>query len=118
MDLTETKIIAERDNEHDAEVFMTGLDTGSVLLYDMRSTLGSIPPLLKCRPHDDWVTHLHSVPQLDCFISSSMDGTLKLSNIQTGANMRTLKGHEKGVRWFDFSERRKFIASCSSERRM
>lgn len=55
---------------------------------------------------------------LDSIITSSLDTTLQIMNLEKGKGFRQLQGHEKAVFSFDWSQRLKLIASCGLEREM
>jgi WD40 repeat protein len=72
--------------------------------------------------HSDWVTKVIYEARLNLMISSSLDGTVRLSDInktdwtEESAKDRVFTKHQKGVYSFDYSRKHKCIASCGVER--
>jgi WD40 repeat protein/tRNA A-37 threonylcarbamoyl transferase component Bud32 len=82
----------------------------------------SRPPLnrsLRClhtlAAHSSWVTSVAISPNGQVFASSSLDDTIKLWNLHTGAELLTLKGHAKGVNAIAISPDGKLLISGSDD---
>jgi WD40 repeat protein len=71
----------------------------------------------RVKMHSDHITHLVYEKDLGMFISSSLDGTIKLFEIDRLKKIRAVfRGHEKGSNGFTYNERAKLMASCGLER--
>jgi WD40 repeat protein len=85
--------------------------------------LKTLPPIQSInirqewKPQKDWITDILAVPSLsNSIITSSMDGSIAISNINSQAEYRLLKGHKKPIYSIDYSDRYKIIASCGRDR--
>eukprot|EP00966_Prymnesium_polylepis_P039799 923756-Prymnesium_polylepis.1 len=97
---------------------LVGDDCGNIALYDVQekgheggsSLSASSYRLTRDKRHTDWVTKVHKYPDLNFMISSSLDGTLKLGELERGRKATRTFGEtdkhaaKKGVRNL-FSER-------------
>eukprot|EP00002_Diphylleia_rotans_P021738 TRINITY_DN4239_c0_g1_i5.p1 TRINITY_DN4239_c0_g1~~TRINITY_DN4239_c0_g1_i5.p1 ORF type:complete len:926 (+),score=164.12 TRINITY_DN4239_c0_g1_i5:48-2825(+) len=69
----------------------------------------------KLKVHTDWVTKVQYLPELGMFLSCSLDGSMKVTDLE-GKIHRSLEGHPKGVNCFDWSGPLKCIASCGLDK--
>ena len=78
------------------------------------------------RLHDDHITQMRYIEELGCLLTSSLDGTLKLTQMndagrgQSKYSRRRVKyvfsGHTKAVRSFAWCRSIRMVASCGQER--
>ena len=76
--------------------------------------------------HDDHITQMYFVEELGCLLSSSLDGTLKLTQMNDAGRAQksysrrrvkyTFRGHTKAVRSFAWCRSIRMVASCGQER--
>eukprot|EP01065_Artemidia_motanka_P012481 TRINITY_DN16867_c1_g1_i1.p1 TRINITY_DN16867_c1_g1~~TRINITY_DN16867_c1_g1_i1.p1 ORF type:complete len:1557 (+),score=425.51 TRINITY_DN16867_c1_g1_i1:98-4672(+) len=80
-------------------------------------------------PHTDWVTHLQSAPALQGFISSSMDSSIQVLDVNKGKSYLRMEidadpllsngydgGRGRGVHSFDYAPERNLLCSCGISR--
>jgi len=117
-------------NEQLHEKMLVGDDCGNIALYDVQekgheggsSLSASSYRLTRDKRHTDWVTKVHKYPDLNFMISSSLDGTLKLGELERGRKATRTFGEtdkhaaKKGVYNFTWSSTVKVLASCGLER--
>lgn len=85
-------------------------------LHTERCELALFPQL-----HSDWVTQVTYRNELASLISSSMDGTVKFTDMErdpSRACKRTFTGHVSGVHSFDYCKAYKFMVSSGLEREL
>ena len=100
-----------------------GLDAGYVQLYDCSGAHGfrtadSIKPEKKWKLHDGWITKIINVPIIDSIITSSLDKTISVVNMEDTKKTRSLLGHSKGVYSIDYNERYRLVASCGHDKQV
>jgi WD40 repeat protein len=66
--------------------------------------------------HESWVTCLKKTDDSTKLISSSLDKTIKIWNLETFDLIKTLKGHEASVFEFDLISNDQKIISCSRDK--
>ena len=119
-------------NDQQAEKLIVGDDDGHVTLYDCTPSEGelylSAAPapagrrLLRDRRHSDWVTKVCFYDELNAMVSSSLDGTLRIGELERRSRHSRVLGdvekhsQKKGVYSFDWSNTFKLLASCGLER--
>lgn len=64
----------------------------------------------------NWVTKVQYIAELRSTISSSLDGTIVLSEVNTGKCIRKFKKHDVGVYSFVYSKKWGFMASVGASR--
>ncbi|NET35284.1 MAG: protein kinase [Cyanothece sp. SIO1E1] len=65
--------------------------------------------------HSSWVTTVALSPISPVVASGSLDDTIRLWNLQTGALLNILKGHSRGVNAVAMSPHGSALASCSDD---
>jgi WD40 repeat protein len=70
----------------------------------------------KWKIHKDWVTQIMYISEINRLVSSSLDGTIVLSTIDTQPSGRVFSGHDSGVRCFGWSNASKIICSAGTDR--
>ena len=109
---------------------IVGDDCGNIALYDVQtkgmdgggSLSASSYRLTRDKRHTDWVTKVRKYQDLNFMISSSLDGTLKLGELERGRKATRVFGEtdkhaaKKGVYNFTWSSTVKVLASCGLER--
>src|SRR2546428_3577989 len=78
-----------------------------------KSSLG--PDSTPFQAHSDWVLSVAFSPDGKTLASGSGDNTVKLWEVSTGTELRTLKGHSYGVVSVAFSPDGKTLASGSRD---
>mmetsp|Transcript_21466 Transcript_21466/g.40888 ORF Transcript_21466/g.40888 Transcript_21466/m.40888 type:complete len:1024 (+) Transcript_21466:252-3323(+) len=66
--------------------------------------------------HTDWVTKMRYLNHSGCLVSSSMDSTLRMLDLERKKVKWMVDEHARGVYSFDFCRTYNFIASCGVER--
>jgi len=87
-----------------------------VLIFCSGLLFAQNPELVVQKGHGFKITCFAFSPDGKFIVSGSMDNTLKLWDIQTGKEIRTLTGHKGIINSVTFSENGKFILSTSSDR--
>ena len=121
----------------DRDHLVFGDDKGSIVMYGMGEQqfsegMGSagggvitgakkLPGMTASSPyhlHSDWVTKIHMISESTSLnmISSAMDSTIKLVDMERKKVKWTVTGHTRGVNTFDICHSFNFIASCGVER--
>lgn len=121
----------------DRDHLVFGDDKGSIIMYGMGDQLVSegmggagggiatgakkLPGMSASSPyhlHSDWVTKIHMISESTSLsmISSAMDSTIKLVDMERKKVKWTITGHTRGVNTFDICHSFNFIASCGVER--
>ena len=115
------------------ERMILGDDAGNISLFDVLpeklnqdAADGSLSAaqhrIYRDRRHADWVTKCQFYPELNFMVSSSLDGTLKIGDLERRSrHCRQLgevdkHGAKKGVYSFEWSNLFKVLASCGLER--
>eukprot|EP00741_Cyanophora_paradoxa_P015875 tig00020909_g15326.t1 len=93
-----------------------GDDAGYLHVYHMYDGVLEGTKLFKQKTHKDWVTKVRYVPEMASLVSSSLDNTIKVGDVEKKQLKVTLEGHSKGVYSFDWCRTYKFFASCGLER--
>jgi WD40 repeat protein len=73
------------------EPIALGTEGGTVELTSL--VLGSVRPIAPTSvltPHADWVTSVHHAPDIMALVTSSIDGTLAVTDLETGARLQSL----------------------------
>mmetsp|Transcript_14488 Transcript_14488/g.27096 ORF Transcript_14488/g.27096 Transcript_14488/m.27096 type:complete len:1443 (-) Transcript_14488:197-4525(-) len=70
----------------------------------------------KWKIHQDWVTQIMYINEINRLVSASLDGTIVLSTLDTQPSARVFNGHESGVRCFGWSNASKIICSAGTDR--
>ena len=70
----------------------------------------------KWKIHQDWVTQLMYISEINRLVSCSLDGTIILSTIATQPSARVFNGHDTGVRCFAWSNASKILCSAGTDR--
>ena len=78
----------------------------------------------KWRPHTDWVTHMLAAPQLQGFISASLDNSIQVLDMTKGKSYLRMENEQndisdssrRGVHNFDYSPERNLLCSCGISR--
>ncbi|MEM6517939.1 MAG: protein kinase [Cyanobacteria bacterium P01_D01_bin.71] len=65
--------------------------------------------------HQSWVTAVAFNPRSATLVSGSLDDTIKVWDLQTGAAMATLKGHPRGVNDLRISTKGQVLVSCGDD---
>ncbi|MEB3267155.1 MAG: serine/threonine-protein kinase [Leptolyngbya sp.] len=65
--------------------------------------------------HQSWVTTVAFNPRTPTLVSGSLDDTIKVWNLQTGALMFTLQGHPRGVNGVTISAKGQVLVSCGDD---
>ena len=65
--------------------------------------------------HQSWVTAVAFNPRSATLVSGSLDDTIKVWDLQTGAQMVTLKGHPRGVNDLCISTKGQVLVSCGDD---
>lgn len=106
----------------ESNLMVIGLDKGFVQMFDITPVIGQdkddvayLPNIKKWKPHESWITRIIAT-EMDSVVSSSVDGTIKVLNIEHSTSHRTLVGHRKGVYSIDWNKGYKLLASCGMER--
>ena len=105
------------------EYMLMGLDTGAVWMWNFRKEIAdddfSISPLATWKPHTEWVYRIRVAPQITAFMSSSLDGTLQVWDIEKGESITKLKTETGGggapqdcLHAFDYNDHFNLLASC------
>jgi len=120
--------------EQGYEKMIVGDDCGNIALYDVHdksnetgagTVKASSNRITRDKRHSDWVTKVRKYPDLNFMISSSLDGTLKLGELERSRKPNTptrvfgeTEKHatSKGVYNFTWSSTVKVLASCGLER--
>eukprot|EP01062_Namystynia_karyoxenos_P011131 TRINITY_DN1395_c5_g1_i1.p1 TRINITY_DN1395_c5_g1~~TRINITY_DN1395_c5_g1_i1.p1 ORF type:complete len:1570 (+),score=484.21 TRINITY_DN1395_c5_g1_i1:112-4710(+) len=86
----------------------------------------NIRPLERWQPHTDWVTHVLAAPALQGFISSSMDSSIQVLDVQKNNSYLRMEVEPepgagdgvrgRGVHCFDYAPERNLLCSCSIRR--
>jgi len=119
-----------QDLEMESEKMILGDDQGNIALYDVHGgdNLQTEPGsacavrLYRDARHADWVTQCCFYPELNFMVSSSLDGTLKIGDLERRSrHCRQLgevdkHGMSKGIYSFEWSNLFKVLASCGLER--
>lgn len=121
----------------DREILMVGDEFGYVSVYNMEHDWGDQEPKLEDRKpdhkasnphasqasrvkhHNDWVTKVGFVSQLQAMVTSSLDGEINLCDIQYNKRKDgrdAVRLHKKGVHSWCWCERHKFFASGGADR--
>ena len=80
-------------------------------------TFSDFTKIQRVKLHSDHITNLTYEKDLGMFISSSLDGTIKLFEIDRLKKTRAVfYGHKKGSNGFAYNERARLMASCGIER--
>jgi len=116
--------------DQEGEKMIVGDDLGNI-------TLSKIPPppgtsddtsssatsyrISRDKRHSDWVTKVCFYPDLNFMVSSSLDGALKIGDLERRPRATRVLGEEKlgskkGIYCFDWSTNSKVLASCGLER--
>ena len=113
------------------EVLLVGDDTGSVFLYTFSDRFWHLcDGTLSCHDthyskhvthtkmhkHTDHVTQVEFIPALNCLVTSSLDATLKVIDLDRKRIRRDFRQHKKAVYSFVWCEVAKAIASVGLER--
>mmetsp|Transcript_22 Transcript_22/g.65 ORF Transcript_22/g.65 Transcript_22/m.65 type:complete len:973 (+) Transcript_22:938-3856(+) len=73
--------------------------------------------LCKVRLHTDWVTSVRHVADLGCIITSSLDGTVKVSDPERNLEvLHVIRGHKRGIHRFAWSRSNHYLATIGVER--
>ena len=122
------------------EWVIVGDDTGSVHLFGLKQKMWSIKDeaighhetrvqkfdhvdrgYIK-HLHAEWITKIRYVDDLNAVVSCSMDGTVKLTDLNailrgdTNCVRSTFGGHKCGVHDFAWSDQSRMMVSCGVER--
>ncbi|MGF1460718.1 MAG: protein kinase [Leptolyngbyaceae cyanobacterium] len=65
--------------------------------------------------HQSWVTAVAFNPRSATLVSGSLDDTIKIWDLQTGAEMTTLQGHPRGVNDLRISTKGQVLVSCGDD---
>jgi WD40 repeat protein len=65
--------------------------------------------------HQSWVTAVAFNPRSATLVSGSLDDTIKVWDLQTGAEMVTLQGHPRGVNDLRISTKGQVLVSCGDD---
>eukprot|EP00240_Pyramimonas_obovata_P003420 CAMPEP_0118944592 /NCGR_PEP_ID=MMETSP1169-20130426/40603_1 /TAXON_ID=36882 /ORGANISM="Pyramimonas obovata, Strain CCMP722" /LENGTH=922 /DNA_ID=CAMNT_0006890103 /DNA_START=126 /DNA_END=2891 /DNA_ORIENTATION=- len=87
----------------------TGIEMGNKKLPGMKANT-------PFKLHSDWVTKLLFQSNSGTLITSSMDSTLRMVDLERKKTKWTVDDHVRGVFSFDYSRGYNFIASCGVER--
>mmetsp|Transcript_13415 Transcript_13415/g.44193 ORF Transcript_13415/g.44193 Transcript_13415/m.44193 type:complete len:870 (+) Transcript_13415:164-2773(+) len=68
------------------------------------------------KEHKDWVTKVQYVPDLSAVVTSSLDGTVKVTDFNHRKVRLTCNLHKKGLYSFDWCRAYSLFASCGLER--
>lgn len=68
------------------------------------------------KQHDDWITHMAYLSTYSGLLTSSMDGALRLMDLDRQETVWACQEHLRGVHHFDYCASFNFIASCGIER--
>lgn len=72
--------------------------------------------LWKSHAHSDWISRVIYLPVMGNVLSSSLDRSIAVLDLESGAEVRKLLGHSKGVFCMDWSQEHKFLASGGMDR--
>lgn len=86
-----------------------GIEVGNKKLPGMK-------PHTPFKLHNDWVTKVFYLNHSGCLLSSSMDSTLRMVDLERKKPKWTVDEHLRGVYSFDFCRSYNFVASCGVER--
>mmetsp|Transcript_37768 Transcript_37768/g.61203 ORF Transcript_37768/g.61203 Transcript_37768/m.61203 type:complete len:933 (-) Transcript_37768:1406-4204(-) len=100
----------------DRDMLAFGDDAGFLHVYHMYDGVLEGTKVFKQKTHKDWVTKVRYIPEMASVVSSSMDNTIKVGDVEKKILKITLEGHVKGVYSFDWCRAYKFFASCGLER--
>lgn len=118
----------------ESEKMIVGDDLGNISLFDLVSERvgqdggeaalsAAQHRLYRDRRHSDWVTKCCFYPELNFMVSSSLDGTLKIGDLERRSRHSRQLGEvdkhsaaKKGVYSFEWSNTFKVLASCGLER--
>ena len=115
-------------SEAGQESVLLGLRNGRMQLYNLSSALSGTRTVLhltydyqahgsKAAPSSAAaITKIRLSKYLQSAITGSWDGTVRVTNLDTGSAVRELCGHAKSVFSLDWSETLKVIATCGTER--
>jgi len=65
--------------------------------------------------HQSWVTAVAFNPRSATLVSGSLDDTIKVWDLQTGAEINTLQGHPRGVNDLRISTKGQVLVSCGDD---
>lgn len=65
--------------------------------------------------HSSWVTSLAISPNTPTLVSGSLDDSIRIWNLQTGAVLSVLSGHPRGVNGVTISSAGQVMASCGDD---
>eukprot|EP00755_Sulcionema_specki_P014505 Sspe_Gene.56875::Locus_31255_Transcript_1_1_Confidence_1.000_Length_3973::g.56875::m.56875 len=110
-----------------SDPFVFGMEEGLVYLYNLAQEEGGVHhgEGLKClekwKEHTDWVTHIQAAGQLNGFISSSMDNTVQVLDINKGKSYLRMVEEEdteksRGIHYFDYSNEKNLLCTCGISR--
>mmetsp|Transcript_13521 Transcript_13521/g.31113 ORF Transcript_13521/g.31113 Transcript_13521/m.31113 type:complete len:970 (+) Transcript_13521:62-2971(+) len=97
------------------EYIVIGDQAGFVTIWAMSSSKA----VFRKKTHSDWVTKAEYVDDLLSLVSSSLDGTIKIFDVDKKVQKRCLKCpgyHPKGVNSFAYVLSQRLIASCGGDR--
>eukprot|EP01062_Namystynia_karyoxenos_P078692 TRINITY_DN8152_c0_g1_i2.p1 TRINITY_DN8152_c0_g1~~TRINITY_DN8152_c0_g1_i2.p1 ORF type:complete len:1695 (+),score=441.43 TRINITY_DN8152_c0_g1_i2:95-5086(+) len=116
-------------SESDQQSVLLGLRDGAILLYHLTGALSGSRPLVhlahRYAGHSQRhvrgtngcaISRLALSRHLQCVISGSWDGTVRLTKLEDGKMFQELRGHQSSVYSLDWSEQLKIIATCGTER--
>eukprot|EP01062_Namystynia_karyoxenos_P078691 TRINITY_DN8152_c0_g1_i1.p1 TRINITY_DN8152_c0_g1~~TRINITY_DN8152_c0_g1_i1.p1 ORF type:complete len:1682 (+),score=269.38 TRINITY_DN8152_c0_g1_i1:85-5046(+) len=118
-------------SESDHQSVLLGLRDGSILLYHLSSALSGtralVPLAHRYTGHSNprgvvtstdgcAISRLKLSKHLQCVISGSWDGLVRLTKLEDGKLFQELHGHQKSVFSLDWSESLKIVATCGTER--
>jgi len=73
---------------------------------------------LEMEVHNDWITHIEYLEDLQSLVTCSLDSQLRFSDIERRKKTRIYMGHSRGVHSFAYNAEYKFMASCGVERKI
>ena len=119
-------------SERTPDPFLYGLESGVVQLYSLTGkgnkpaginsfeTGARIKALEKWEVHKNWVTQVLAAPELQGFISSSLDCSLQVFDVVKGESYIRMQCDSsdgaRGVHTFDYSVARNLLCSCGISR--
>jgi len=97
--------------EKDQDFLAYGDEHGKVHIYSQKK--------VELQLHKDWVTKIEYNTDLNALVSSSSDGTVKITEVLNRCTTKmTLKGHPKGVTSFAWCSYMDVLATCGLERQI
>jgi WD40 repeat protein len=101
------------DDEWGMEGFnvTSGLEMGNKRLAGMR-------PNAPFKLHTDWITKVAYLSHSGCIVTSSMDSSLRMVDLERKKLKWAIEEHVKGVYSFEFCRSLNIIASCGVERQV